>query len=270
MRSMLIQVISIFWITGAVSLCSHSVNAQEDVASIIQRSAEANERDWAAVPEFDNAERDRNKDGDKTYEVTMLYGSPYERLIAVNGHKLSPARQKEEQKTYEKAVVERQHESSDKRSQRIAKYQADRKRDHTLLQQLTAGFDFRLLGKRSLNGYSVYMLKATPRKGYKPPDRDSHVLTGMEGTLWIDQKTFQWVKVEAHVIHPVRIEGFLAEVEPGTRFEVEKHPVSGDIWLASHYAMKSNAKVMFLFPHRGQEDDTYFNYQQAPNAPDVR
>jgi hypothetical protein len=269
-RSALIPVVGIFWITGALSLCSHSANAPEDVASIIQRSAEANERDWAAVPEFDNTERDRNKDGDKTYAVTMCYGSPYERLIAVNGHNLNAARQKEEQKKYEKAVADRQHESADKRAQRIAKYQADRKRDHTLLQQMTAGFDFRLLGKRSLNGYSVYVLKATPRRGYKPPDRDSQVLTGMEGTLWIDQKTFQWVKVEAHVIHPVRIEGFLAEVEPGTRFEVEKHPVSGDIWFASHYSMKSNAKVMLLFPHRGEEDDTYFNYHKASNAADVR
>jgi hypothetical protein len=105
------------------------------------------------------------------------------------------------------------------------------------------------------------VLKATPRKGYKPPDRDSEVLTGMQGTLWIDQRTFHWVKVEAHVIRPVRIEGFLAEVEPGTRFEVEKQPVTGEIWLASHFSMKSNARVMLLIPHRGEEDDWYFHYQ---------
>jgi hypothetical protein len=109
----------------------------------------------------------------------------------------------------------------------------------------------------------VYVLKATPHKGYKPPDRDGQVLTGMEGTLWIDQKTFQWVKVEAHVTHPVRIEGFIAEVEPGTQFEVEKRPVTTDIWLASHYSMRSNAKVMFLIRHKGAEDDKFFNYHRA-------
>ena len=128
---------------------------------------------------------------------------------------------------------------------------------------MTSGFEFRLIGKQSLNGYKVFVLKATPRPGYKPVDRDSEVLTGMEGTLWVDQRTFQWVKVEAHVIHPVQIEGFLAVVEPGTEFLVEKRPVSGDIWMASHYSMKANAKVMFVFSHRGQEDDTYFNYHKA-------
>ncbi|MGA7218665.1 MAG: hypothetical protein WBX38_10145 [Candidatus Sulfotelmatobacter sp.] len=261
MRTVLI--LSFIWIAGVLLLWPHSANGQEDAASIIQHSSEANERDWAATPEFDNSERDRNKGGDKTYAVTMLYGSPYERLVAVNGHALNDARQKEEQDKYEKAVTDRQHESADKRSQRISKYQAERKRDHTLIQQITAGFDFRLAGKRSVGGYKVYVLKATPRRGYKPPDRDSEVLTGMEGTLWIDRQTFQWVKVEAHVIHPVRIEGFLAEVEPGTSFEVEKRPVAGSIWMASHYSMRANAKIMFLFPHKGQEDDSYFNYHRA-------
>jgi hypothetical protein len=266
-KTILVGFAGLLSITGAILLWPRSANAQEDVGSIIQRSSEANERDLAAVPEFDNSERDRDKNGDKTYDVTMLSGSPYERLIAVNGHNLSAAKQKEEQDKYQKAVADRQHESGEQRSKRMAKYQAERKRDHTLIQQLTAGFDFHLMGKRTLNGYNVYVLKATPRHGYKPPDRDSEVLTGMEGTLWIDQKTFQWVKVEAHVIHPVRIEGFLAEVEPGTYFEVEKRSVSDNIWMASHYSMKSNAKIMLLFPHRGQEDDSYFNYRKVSQSP---
>jgi hypothetical protein len=254
------------WILGINLFWPHSSIGQEDVNTIIQRSTEASNRDWAAVPDFDNSERDRNKDGDKTYAVTMLYGSLYERLIAMNGRRLSASKQKEEQQKYEKAVAERQQESTEKRAQRIAKYQADRNRDHTLIQQLTVAFDFHLVGERRLNGYNVYVLKATPRRGYKPPDRDSEVLTGMEGTAWIDQKTFQWVKVEAHVIHPVRIEGFLAEVEPGTQFEVEKRPVADNIWLPSHYSMRANAKVMFFFRHRGQEDDSFFSYHKASDG----
>jgi hypothetical protein len=255
------------WMIAMLLLSAHFTLAQ-DVADIIRQSAEANNRDWAAAPEFDNSERDRTKDGDKTYAVTMVEGSPYERLLAVNGQDLSPAKQQEEQKKYEDAVAKRQHESPDKRSERIVKYQAERKRDHTMLEQMTTAFDFHLVGERMLSGHKVYVLKATPRKGYKPPDRDSQVLTGMEGTLWIDQKTFQWVKVEAHVTHPVRILGFMAEVEPGTLFEVEKRPVTSDIWLASHYSMKSNAKVMLLIPRKGAEDDTFFDYHRAGSPAD--
>lgn len=251
----------ILFAIGELLLWPHLTAAQDDVSFIVHQSAQANDRDWAAAPRFDNFERDDTKDGDKTYAVTMLDGSPYKRLIAVNGHDLSRAKQQEEQKKYRDAVAERQRESPVKRAERIAKYQAERNRDHTMLEQMTTAFDFHLVGKCMLSGHKVYVLKATPHKGYKPPNRDSQVLAGMEGTLWIDQKAFQWVKVEAHVTHPVRIEGFMAEIEPGTQFEVEKRPVTGDIWLASHYSMKSNAKVMLLIPYRGAEDDTFFNYQ---------
>jgi hypothetical protein len=240
--------------------------AAQDAATIIQRSAQANERDWIAAPQFDNSERDRNKDGDKTYDVTMLFGSPYERLIAIDGRPLNPSRQQEEQSKFEETRVQRQHESAQARAQRTAKYEAERKRDHTMIQQLMAAFDFHLVENQTMKGRNVYVLKATPRKGYQPPDRDSKVLTGMEGTLWIDRDTFQWVKVEAHVTHPVSIAGFLAEVEPGTQFELEKEPVAGDIWLASHFSMKSKAKILRFYPRKRQEDDTYFSYRKSPGG----
>src|SRR5438477_5217204 len=196
----------------------------------------------------------------------MLYGTPYERLIEVNGRPLSPEKQREEQKKYDDAVRERKNEPAAKRAARIAKYEAERKRDHTLLDQMTKAFDFKLAGDQELKGRKVYVLKATPRKGYRPPNRDSRVLTGMEGTLWIDHETYQWVKVEAHVMHPVRIEGFFAEVEPGTELELEKVAVSGDVWLATQCGMKANARVMMLFPHRSQEDIAYFDYHQGSDA----
>jgi hypothetical protein len=239
------------------------VSGQSNVETIIQKSVEANNRDWDADPEFDYTERDQEKDGIKTYEVTMLYGSPYQRLVAVNGHPLNPSKKAEEQKKFEEALAERRNETPEKRAARIAKFQAERKRDHTMLDQLTKAFDFRLLGNQKLKGHSVYVLSARPRKDYRPPNRDSQVLTGMEGKLWIDRNSFQWVRVEAHVMHPVRIEGFVAEVEPGTQFELEKTPVSADIWLSQHFAMKSNAKVMLFWPHRTQEDITYSNYHKS-------
>lgn len=256
-RKLILLTLLLLW-----SIC---LSAQEDAASIIKKSAEVNDRDWAAAPQFDNSERDIDKNGDKTYEVTMLLGSPYQRLIAINGHALDTAQQREEQRKYENVVQKRQHESPSEKSARIAKYKADRKRDYMLIQQMSVAFDFSLLGEQELMGHRVYVLKATPRSGYRPPNRDSAVLTGMEGTLWIDHDSFQWVKVQAKVVHPVSIEGFLARVEPGTEFEFEKEPVSADIWLAKHFSMKSNARVLFVFPHRGQEDDSYFNYHKSAN-----
>ena len=190
----------------------------------------------------------------------MIDGTPYQRLIAENGKPLSQAQKAQAMKNQQQAGAQRQAESANERRDRIAKYQKDRTRDHNMMEQLTEAFDFRLVGQGKLRKFNVYMLKATPKPGYHPPNMDCQVLPGMRGELWIDQKTFQWVKVTAQVIHPVSIEGFLAQVEPGTRFELEKAPVGNGIWLPSHFAMRSHAKVLFLINHSSSEDNTYFDY----------
>lgn len=74
MRTITLSSFVPFFLFAAISISSYSANGQENAASIIQHSAEANEHDWAAVPEFENSERDHTKDGDKTCSVTMLDG----------------------------------------------------------------------------------------------------------------------------------------------------------------------------------------------------
>ncbi|MGE5322494.1 MAG: hypothetical protein ACM3SW_06510 [Actinomycetota bacterium] len=231
-----------------------------DPAAIIQRSVEANQRDWAAAPEFNYRQRQKSDDGTRSYEELMIEGSRYERLIAMNGHALSPEREAAEARKLQKVIADRKNESADDRRRRIAKYEAGRKRDHLLMEQLTKAFVFTSGGEQTLDGRRVYVLHATPRPGYKPPNRDTTVLTGMNGTLWIDTETYQWVKVEAHVVHPVSIAGFAARVEPGTRFELEKMPVAPGIWLPKHFAMQAHARVLFFFHHHDSEDDTYSDY----------
>lgn len=235
----------------------------ESVERIIQNSVLANSRDWNAFPEYVCYERDREPDGGtKTFEDLTILDSPYQRLIAINGKALSPGRSEEGRRKLERTIADRRNESAELRAERIAKYEKSRRRDHLMIDQLTVAFSFKLTGEQKLDGYDVYVFKATPRPGYQPPNMDTQVLKGMEGRLWIDKKTYQWVKVEARVIHPVAIEGFLAEVEPGTQFELEKMPVEDDIWLPKRYEMKANAKIFFLFGHKSQDDETYYGYRK--------
>jgi len=232
------------------------------VEKIIANSVAANQRDFKAKDHYNWKERDRDGNGSKTSQVTMIHGTPYYRLIAVNGKPLSPAQEAQEKKKQQKATAERAAESPQQRRDRIEKFEKERRRDAEMMAQLTKAFTFTLIGQQRLRGFDVWALKATPCKDYQPPNMETQVLTGMRGQLWIDQKTFQWVKVVAEVVHPVSIGGFLARVEPGTRFELEKAPVSDGIWLASHFAMKSDAKVLHMFTKASQEDDTYFDYQK--------
>jgi hypothetical protein len=253
--------------TLVILLCTLSAGltafAQSQVETIIQRSVEAYERDWKADPEYGYFERDVENGVTRTHQVRMIEGSPYYCLVAINDKPLSKEEQAKEEHKLQQAIAQRKGESPQQRAARIAQYEKDRKRDHLLMEQLTKAFKFTLEGEQKLGPHEVYVLQATPRPGYVPPNRETRVLTGMEGKLWIDKKTYQWVKVEAQVVHAVSIEGFLARVEPGTRFELEKMPVADGVWLPKHFAMKAHAKVLGVFSHNRQEDDTYWGYQKG-------
>jgi len=259
----------IAWVTLLLFALSAGVTAraQSKVEEIIQRSVEANELDWKADPQYSYFERDVQNGVNRTNQVMMIEGSPYYRLTAVDDKQISKEEQAKQEQKLQQAIAQRKRESPQQRAARIAQYEKDRKRDHLLMEQLTKAFNFTLEGEEKLGPYDVYVLRATPRPGYTPPNRETRVLTGMNGTLWIDKQTYQWVKVEAHVIHPVAIEGFLARVEPGTRFELEKAPVANGVWLPKHFAMKAHARVIFLFTHNEQEEDTYWDYRKGTPIP---
>ena len=237
-----------------------SVKSDLSATEIIAKSAAITQSDYKAYPKYSHTERDRDGASDKTFRVKMIDGSPYQELIAINGRPLSEAQQQQEQNKLRQEIAKRDAETPEARRQRIANYERDRHRDNTMMQQLTAAFDFELIKTGRIESFDVYILKATPKEGYNPPNTDSQVLTGMQGRLWIDKKTFQWVKVTAQVIHPVSIMGFLARVQPGTRFELEKRPIGDGIWAPSHFAMHANALILGFFSHKEQQDQVFTDY----------
>lgn len=241
--------------------------AAQSSSEIVQQSLQATKHDWSAESKYDYCQRSKEDDGTKTYAVTMLFGSPYERLVAVNGHALDSGKQEKEIQKFREEASKRRAESPEERQRRISESEKSRQRDHMFMEQLPKAFDFRRAGTKDMGSYQAYVLQATPRQGYDPPNTETRALKGMEGTLWIAKQGFQWAKVQAEVEHAVSVKGFIAKVEPGTKFELEKIPVAPDVWLRRHFSMHTHAKVFFFFSHDKDEDDTYFNYEKSHDDP---
>ena len=193
----------------------------------------------------------------------MILGNRYEPLIAIDGKPLSRTQVEEEERKLQLVIDERRTESETDRTKRLAREQKLTKRDHALLDQIPQGFEFSYAGDQELDGHQVYVIRAIPKPGYSPPNKGTEVLKGMQGRLWIDRETLNWVKVEAEVMRPVWIVGFVARVEPGTRFELEMTPISGSFWMPRHYAMKARARIFLPFTHEEQDDETYCRYRES-------
>lgn len=236
-----------------------------DGDAIVRRSTAANQADWAAASDYAYMDRTRNDDGTRTYDVTMILGSSYKRLVQDGGTPLSVAEQAKEDRKLTAEIAKREAESPEERARRIAEYQKQRERAHRIIEEMPRAFDYTVATTRRVGSRTVYVLHATPRKGYNPPNVESRVLTAMRGEFWIDTITFQWVRASAVVLKPVSIDGFLARIRPGTEFEVEQMPMTGDVWLPKHFQIRSRSSILFFFHHHINEEDTYFDYRKIPD-----
>lgn len=244
-----------------------------DVNDIVNRSVVNNDADWKAAPQYEFEEHDVITKGSertvRTYDVLMIDGSPYNKTIAIGGKPLSGAAAKREEDKLRHEVQRRRTETPDARRKRIAEYEQGRRQDHALMREMIKAFQFKLIGTETMNGRECFRVEAMPRPGYVPPSRDTKVLTGMRGTLWIDTAEYQWVKVNAYVFRPVAFGLFIAHVQPGTEFTLDEAPVTGKLWLPSHF--RTTVKATILFWRRDSTDDeTYTNYHRIAESPSIK
>jgi len=237
-----------------------------NIRQIVQQSEQAIAADWSHAPEYSYIERDVESKRDlrpsvKTYQVLMIDGSPYNRLIAVDDKPLPSAQQAQEVRKLQYEIQERQQESERARQKRIEKYLRERHQDSALLKGMMSAFDFRLVGQETLDGHECWVLDATPKPGYEPTSRETKVLKGMRGRMWIDEASGQWVKVQAEVVQPVSFYGFFAKVRPGTRFVLEQEPVTAHLWLPKHFSTHVSASALGFFNEDSVDDETYSKYE---------
>ena len=237
-----------------------------NAVDIVQRSVMVLERDWQAAPEYSFVENDIEvKDGTRSQRksaVIMIDASPYWMLLEENGKPLTREREANERRKLAQQISVRRGQSTADRQRRIAQYDKERRQDNALIREMTEALDFKLAGEETLHGHSVYVLQASPKPGYEPKSLETRVLTGMRGTLWVDRKSYQWVKVEAEVFRPVAFGLFIAKVQTGTRFSLEQSPVSDSVWLPSRFTMTVNASI-FWWHKASTEDESFFAYRPA-------
>jgi len=86
-----------------------------------------------------------------------------------------------------------------------------------------------------------------PDPHYKPPSLITDILTGLQGRVWIDQKSLRVTRIEGHVLRPVDFGwGMLARIYPGGTVEFEQANAGGDRWAYSHLRENLTIREMMV------------------------
>jgi hypothetical protein len=254
------------WLWLIVLVAFRPATAAVDANEMIRRSMTVMESNWKAARAYAFTKREQDADGVKTYRVSMMLGTPYKELVMENGRRLSAEEQVKEREKRDRALERRRAESPDERQARLKEFHDDRDRDHRIFVELPNAFTYVLAGRRRDGDRDIDVLSGHVRRDYDPPTMEARVLKAMAIEIWIDPESLQWTRVVASVTASVPIAGFLASVDRGTRFELQQGPVGDGVWLPKRFEQRTRGSLLFMFHHRSDEVDTFFDYRRESES----
>lgn len=241
---------------GLLLLLSALAVAQEsaprpDAQEIIRQSLSHWRRNLDAARNYTYQRRSVDdqleKDGDlkksetKTYQVSIIYGEPYEKLIARDDKPLSEKDQKKEEDKLNK-FFEKQKDMSDKERQREREKKRDKFR-REIADELPLMLNYEIVGEEEFNGQPVWVLSATPKRDYHPNSMAGKLLSKISGKLWISKADYQWVKVEADLADDFTVGWFLFKLRKGTHLEFEQTRINDEVWLPKRAFVQGSGRV---------------------------
>lgn len=246
-----------------------------DAKAIIQRSVQNDLLNFERLKNYTYTEHDEDKTFDRhgkvkkdstdTYEVMILGGRDYERLIAHDDKPLPPGEAHKEQQKLDKEVERREHESaSDK-----AKIAKERQEERKFLDEVPEEFNFKLLGSETVSGKPAWVISAEPKPGYRPRSRGAKGIQNMRGKVWIDQAEYQWVKVEAQATGSLSYGFGMLKIDPGATVTFEQTRVNDEIWLPAHASIRFNGRAVLLVPIRDEIDMQFRDYKKFQAASQI-
>lgn len=221
---------------------------------------------------FRSTEIERKLDGSgkvketetRDYEVTTISGRVVKRLISIDGKELSPQEQEKEdrriQKEVEQIVKEREKELAKKE-----KSGGDEKsEDRITMLDIIRISEITSVRREVFRGYEVIAFDYEPRKGFKPRNRAENLASKLAGTIWVDEKAQQIVRLEARLIDSFKIGGgLLASVSPSTAIVFEQEKIGGEVWLPSYADMNFSARIMLFAKFNRSFERRYSDYRKV-------
>jgi hypothetical protein len=234
-----------------------------DVGQIVRRSIAATERSWEARDHYRYTERGEDRRLDASGQVTsqdvdvskiiFVDEAPFEQLVERNGKPPSAGEQRDQAERLDKLKRETRQE----RAARLRQQQENR----SFIREVPEAFDFHLIGEEVVNRRLAYVLRATPRAGYRARGTYGKMMSKVEGKLWVDAQDFGWVKVDGEVTQPVSIGLFLARVLRGSHITMEQTRLDDGIWMPARIEIRASAKILFVKSYDINRILAYSDYQ---------
>ena len=185
--------------------------------------------------------RDISPDGSSTNDEIATPHGNVDKLIEVNNH---PPNQQQLRKNLR--LLAKLPDDPQLQQSRFKDQQSNRLRRDNIIKDIPTAFTYTYAGR---NPQGLIMLKFQPAPDFQPSSRQSLILQGMAGELWVDPTTQRMVKIDGSLIKDVKIGwGFLARLNKGGTFLMEQSRGPDGTWHQQRLAVHFDGTV-FIFKH---------------------
>lgn len=215
----------------------------------------------------DNRERLSYRMEDKTPQedavreyIETKDGLTVGRTLLVNGKPPSADRQQKDEQRLQKLLRDPNAVAQKKRSQ-----QEDEQRITTMMKALPEAFNFQYDGTEAGGTGELIRLKFQPNPNFDPPNRETQVYAGMQGTMWIDAKDDRLQHIDAKLLRDVNFGwGILGHLDQGGSFDVRQRKI-GDRWEIDEMTLNFTGKILMFKNFVKKEKQEFSNFRIIPD-----
>jgi hypothetical protein len=178
-------------------------------------------------------------------------GLSYSRVIMRNRKPVPKEEIAKEDRKHEKRLKEYERklvrEGINAREQRLANEEKARREEESVLNELFALFEIRMLGREMPDGVPSILLEFTPRPGFETRTDEGKILKKVAGRAWISALDHEVVRIEARLIENFGLGGgILARLNKGAMMTFQRRKVNDEIWLPAQAHFNLTGRLLLL------------------------
>ena len=208
----------------------------------------------------------------RVYEVYPSFEPEltYRRLVSVD---LVPQddlaeRDAEHQKKVQEWTARREREGQNAREARLRREADEDRAEQAVVDELTAIYDFRMIGREAIDGRTAIVYAFEPRPSYSPRTPQGRIIKSFRGQAWVDEQDRELVRLKTDVLETVSVKfGFIFRLLKGSRGIMERRKIDGETWLPTYTRFTGSGRVFFIWRVDLDQETEFVSYRKKDTEP---
>jgi len=201
----------------------------------------------------------------KTYFWRHTEFDTFLKLLSINGAAYDASYLKLQDEKINQTITEEDHKSEAGKNQLRTKARQDREEETALFRNLTDAFEFKAVNQENINGFNAWVMEFSPRQSFKPQNRESRLLKGLFGKIWITVDQSQLIRLAGTLEEDVDYGvGIFGSLKKGSTITLEQEDIGNGLWFPTFTIITYKANLLIKGTHERQISH-FSNYQFNPD-----